>query len=135
MDTQKFINFVKKELGFVMENVNKVSRAVYGTATNQGLVGGVGVNASAKEILANYDQLNGYITKEGYKVKNRAFFDAITKKPVAKPKIVFIIKMNGEFVEHEEGTKESLELQVAKKQHEEKQGKDKDKKEEDKIEE
>ena len=120
MEPNKFIDLVKKELGFLMENHIKVSRAVYGMATSKGLVDGVGENASPEIILAKYDEIGGFITKNGYKVKNRTFFDPKTKKPVENPKIVLLIKMNGEFVEHEEGADESFEIKVAKKQFEEK---------------
>lgn len=120
MDTQKFLDLVKKEIGVVMENSGKLERAVYGTATNQGLVGGVGVDASAEEILAKYDQLGGYITKNTYKVKNGVFYDKVTKKPVSKPEIVYLIRVNGETIEQPEGAPETLEIKIAKKQHEEK---------------
>lgn len=122
MDPQPSINKVLKALGFKMENQEKVTRAVFGVSTNKGLINGVGEDASASQILARYDELHGYITKDGYKVKNRAFFDKLTKKPINKPKIVYIININGEFVEHEEGTVETLEMQLAKKQIKERKG-------------
>lgn len=115
-DVKVFVDKVKEELGFVMEYPEKVSKAVFGVSTNKGLTGGVGYDASAKVILAKYDELNGYITQNGYKVKNRTFFDTLTKKPVLNPDVVLLIRVNGELVEHREGEKETPEIQIAKRQ-------------------
>ena len=123
MEVNKFVDLVKEETGVIMENSEKVERAVYGSASNQGLTGGVGQDASAQEILAKYDQLGGYITKNTYKVKNGVFYDKETKQPVENPEITLLIKVNGEVVEQPEGAPESLEVKVAKKQHKEKVGK------------
>ena len=123
MEINKFVDLVKEETGVIMENSEKVERAVYGSASNQGLTGGVGQDASAQEILAKYDQLGGYITKNTYKVKNGVFYDKETKQPVENPEITLLIKVNGEVVEQPEGAPESLEVKVAKKQHKEKVGK------------
>ena len=116
METQKFIDAVLEKFGVRMENTDKLSRAVYGTSTSAGLVGGVGEDATPEVILAKYDEVGGYITKDGFKVKNGLFFDRKTKQPVEAKKIVLLIKMNGEVVEHTEGEAESLEIKVAKKQ-------------------
>ena len=119
METQKFIDLVREKLGFMMENREKVERVIYGTSTGHGLVGGVGIDASPEKILAKYDELNGYITKNGFKVKNRTFFDFRTKKPIENPQVIYLIKMNGEFREQPEDAEDSLEMKVAKKQAQE----------------
>src|SRR3989304_6087792 len=93
---------VEKETGVLMENLDKATRAVYGTATSAGLVGGIGIEAKAFSILAKYDELGGYMTKDGFKVKNRTFFDAKTKEPIEPKKVVLVIRVNGEWVEQEE---------------------------------
>ncbi len=121
MNPQKFVDFVRNKLGFIMENQDKVSRAVFGSASNRGLIGGVGEEASAIQILAKYDELGGYITKDGYKVKNGIFFDSKTKVPIEPNKTTLLIRVNGEFVEHTEGEEETLELKLTKKQHKEKE--------------
>ena len=126
MDTQKFIDLVLEKIGVRMENNDKISRAVFGTANGQGLVGGVGKDAKAEEVIAKYDEIGGYITKDGFKVKNGIFFDKKTKKSVDVKKITILVKMNGEYVEHVEGEEESLELKVAKKQAKEKKKEDKE---------
>lgn len=127
METQKFIDAVLEKFGVRMENTDKVSRAVYGTSTSQGLVGGVGEDASVEAILAKYDEIGGYISKDGFKVKNGIFFDKKTRQPVEAKKIVLLIKMNGEVIEHTEGEPESLEIKVAKKQAKEGKKKKEDK--------
>lgn len=116
MNPEKFVNFVRDELGLTMENKDKVTRAVQGTATGRGLEGGVGEEASAVEILAKYDQIGGYITKDGYKVKNGIFFDSKTKKPLNPEKITLLVYVNGNWVENIEGEEETLEVKIAKKQ-------------------
>jgi len=116
----KFIDKVLEATGFQMVNENKVERAVYGDPTNKGLEGGVGEDADAETILAKYDQLHGFIKKGGYKVKHGTFFDPNVKRPAVKAvtptKIVVLVKMNGEYVEHELGTEETLEMKIAKEQ-------------------
>lgn len=125
---QEIVSRVKKDTGYLMEFTPKVERAVDGVPTNQGLTGGVGRDADSWKILAKYDQYGGYITKNGYKVKNRVFYDLKTKKPIENPKTTLLIKINNEVVEHQEGEEENLEMQLAKKQFEEKKKDKKDKK-------
>lgn len=112
---ETFVEAVKKEFGVVMENQEKVDRAINGMATSKGRVDGVGLEATPEVILAKYDQLGGYITKDGFKVKNGCFVDSKTKQPVKKP-LVLLIRMNGEIIEQVEGESESLEVKVAKQQ-------------------
>lgn len=115
---QKFVELVLEKTGFTMEYKPKVDRAVFGSAGRDGLYGGVGEKATAEEILAKYDQLGGYITKDGYKVKNGVFFNKNSdeKEPVKNPDVVLLVTVNGETVEHREGEEETLELKLAKKQ-------------------
>jgi len=114
MKSVEFVEKVLKDLGVRMENEEKVDRAVNGMATSRGRVDGVGESATSEVILAKYDQLGGYITKGGFKVKNGCFFDAVSKAPVKKP-VVFLIKVNGEVVEQVEDAPEPIEVKVAKK--------------------
>ncbi len=113
---QKFIDLVLNELGIQMVNEEKVERAVYGMATSRGLVDGLGEDASAEDILAKYDDMHGFMKKGAYKIKHGTFVDKKTKKFIENPKIILLIKMNGEYVEQPEEEKESLEVKVAKKQ-------------------
>lgn len=113
-NVQPFIEKVLNETGFLMVNSDKVVRAIYGMERGQDRIGGVGEEASSAVILAKYDEYNGFITKNGYKVKNRAFFHPKTKQPIEKPKIVFLIRVNDKMREWEEGTAESPEIQIAK---------------------
>ena len=110
---QPFIDAVEKAFGVVMVNEEKVGRAVFGMATSRGLVNGVGEGASPEIILAKYDQLHGYMTKGGYKVKHGTFGDK-NGKPIENPKTVLLIKVNGEVVSQEEGAPETPEVKIAK---------------------
>jgi len=110
---QPFIDAVKEKFGILMVNEEKVLRAVFGAATSRGLVNGVGETASPEVILAKYDQLHGYMTKGGYKVKHGTFGDK-NGKPIESPKVVLLIKVNGEVVSQEEGTPETPEVKIAK---------------------
>lgn len=110
---QKFIDAVEKEFGVLMVNVEKIERSVYGVPTSDGLKGGLGEEATPAQVLAKYDQYLGAIFKGAFKVKNGTFNEK--GLPVKKP-VVLLVRMNGEYVEHQEGEKESVEMQVAKKQ-------------------
>ena len=125
MDVTKFKDLVLKEFGVVCENLAKLERAVYGTATSKGLAGGVGEDASAKDILAKYDLLAGLLTKDGFKVKTGCFSNKKTGKAVEDPKVVFLIRVNGSFVEQAEDEAEPLEVKVAKKEELKKRGRSK----------
>ncbi len=122
----KFITLVEEKLGVRMINEDKVTRTIYGLVTSKGLVNGLGEDAEPERILAKYDSYHGYMTKGGYKVKHGTFFDVIAYrktgelKVIENPKIVLLIKVNGELVAQEEGAPESLEVKIAKKQIEKK---------------
>lgn len=124
---EKIIEKVKKELGIVMVNADKVDRAVLGVATGKGRVGGVGEDAPSEVVLAKYDLMHGFTTKDGYKVKHGTFVNLKTGEPVKNPKIVLLIKVNGNLVEQAEDAPESLEVKIAKKQTKEKKQKGEDK--------
>jgi len=120
-EIKSFTDKVLADTGFFMVNPVKVTRAVFGLDTSSGKVGGVGENADSKTILAEYDKLGGYITKNAYKVKPRTFFDIKAARRnqlvvIEKPVITLLIKVNGVVVEQVEGEPETLEVQIAKKQ-------------------
>lgn len=125
-----------KVLDFVLENDEKVNRAVEGSMTRQGaLVNGIGkfevkppvvvdgkeVKLSEKEqkeaydklLLAHYDKLGGYITKDGVKVKTGSFYDFKNKTPRFAPELTFIAEVEGELIEVTED--EAKAIKVAKK--------------------
>ena len=110
---QPFIDAIEKAFGIRMVNEEKVGRAVFGMASSRGLVNGVGETASAEVVLAKYDSLHGYMTKGGYKVKHGTFGDK-NGKPIESPKVVLLIKVNGEVVSQEEGAPETPEVKIAK---------------------
>jgi hypothetical protein len=115
MEAQKFVDLVLNKTGVVMENEEKVVRAVDGTSTNNGLVGGVGRDAEPEVILAKYDYLHGYMTKDGLKVKNGCFYDSKTLQPAKNP-VVFLVSVNGEIVEQKETEVAPVTVEIAKKQ-------------------
>lgn len=133
MNTHEIIDKVRGKTGYLMVNAGKAERAIFGSPTNQGLTGGVGEKADSFTILAKYDELMGFVTKDNYKVKNGQFYDKETKEVLKPKKVTLIIKMNGEFIEHTEGEDKSIELQVAMGQIEKSKkdgGKDKEKEKE-----
>lgn len=126
----KYIDLVLEKLGFRMMNEDKVERVINGMATSRGLIDGVGEDASPEVILAKYDAYHGYITKNGYKVKQGLFYDQKTYNhgkgscvPVNPKGVVLLIQVNGEFVEFKESDEKTPEVQVAMKQHEAKETK------------
>lgn len=86
--------------GYKLENPEKVDRAIHGSMSREGsLEGGVG-ESDENAILARYDQLGGYITLEGRKVKNGCFFEAKTGKPVKTPEVVLQLRdLDGHLIE------------------------------------
>ncbi len=95
---------------FELVNLIKVERALHGDLMNDGSMSG---GVADKEgdynnlaLLAEYDRIGGYIRDdEGNKVKNGSFWDLKAKKAFAKPQIVRIFQINGEFIEIAEGDK------------------------------
>jgi hypothetical protein len=80
--------------GFVLENDEKVYRAIYGSSVSKGkMLGGLlndkGLTDPDKiediDLLAEYDRLGGFITKDGNKVKNGCFYDKLKGGAAADP--------------------------------------------------
>jgi hypothetical protein len=100
--------------GFVLENLDKVNRAINGSITDKGrIVGGVGKDAKPEAILGEYDRLGGYITKDGEKVKNGSFYDYANKEVREKPEVLFVAEIDGDIVDVSE--EEAKAIKVAKK--------------------
>jgi len=100
---------------FVLENSEKVHRAIEGTPGRGGLaVGGVGKEAKPEEILAEYDRLGGYITKGGRKIKTGSFWDFKQNKARSKPEVVYELRdLDGNKVELKEGEEVPVEVMAA----------------------
>lgn len=99
---------------YTLANNDKVERAINGTVLDRGMAkGGVGVDASDAEILAEYDRLGGLILKGTYKVKMGSFYDFKSKKPFANPKPVLVFQVNGETVEVDADEPLPLEVRAA----------------------
>jgi hypothetical protein len=94
---------------YVLENEDKVNRAINGTILDKGrLVGGVGEKAAPELILAEYDRLGGYITKDGLKVKTGSFYDFAKKEPKKEPTPLFEVGVEGEVIDMSEEDAKSL---------------------------
>ena len=104
---------------YQMVNEEKKHRAIFGRIGRQGqLEGGVGENASDKDILVEYDRLGGLIKKKvkgkDYVVKTGCFYDFKTKKAFASPKPIFLFKdVIGNTVEVPEGEDVPMEVKAA----------------------
>ncbi len=72
---------------YLLVNHEKLDRVINGAMASQGrLSGGLGKDASAEEIIAEYDRLGGLIlTNGGQKVETGTFYDFVNRK--AKDKI------------------------------------------------
>lgn len=116
---------------FVLENAEKVKRAIYGTPGKGGLPqGGVGDKASEADILAEYDRLGGLITKNHRKVKNGSFYDFDKRQPKEKPVIVYELRdLDGNKVELKEGEDIPLEVLAAEKRSKKKAEEEEDEEE------
>ena len=89
--------------GFVLQNSGKTERVINGELGREGsLVGGMG-EKEAKEnpslVLARYDKIAGYITKDGVKIKTGSFWDIKKKCPREKPEVMYIFNIGGEKIE------------------------------------
>lgn len=86
--------------GFQLENEEKLNRVVNGVVGRAGVPqGGLGVDAKPELVLAHYDKLAGYITKDGVKIKTGSFWDFKAQKPRTEPDIKFIFNVGGDKVE------------------------------------
>lgn len=84
--------------GFICVNQDKLNRVVYGSVGNAGkLYGGLieqygeADKIPSELILAHYDRMGGYITKDERKIKNGSFWDYERQKPREKPEVVYIV--------------------------------------------
>lgn len=100
---------------YKLVNADKVERAIHGTVGSRGETkGGVGEDADASEILAEYDRLGGLIKKDGkYRVKTGSFYDIKGKKPHAKPKPILLFSVDGEIVEVDANKELPLEVKAS----------------------
>ena len=99
--------------GFVLENDEKLRRAIYGEIGREGTpVGGVGEDADPYDVLVAYDQKGGYITHDGAKVENGAFYDYQTKLARPEPDITYVYNIGGNFIRVK--SKAELEKEVLK---------------------
>lgn len=86
--------------GFKLENPDKLERVIHGDLGRAGVMeGGLGENAEPSLVLATYDKLAGFITKDGVKIKTGSFWDFKAKAPRKTPEIKYIFRISGEFVE------------------------------------
>lgn len=91
--------------GYVLQNPDKIERVVFGNVGRGGtLEGGLGLEGAEKNpslVLAHYDKIAGYITKDGIKIKTGSFWDFTrgVNKPRKTPEIMYIFNVGGENVE------------------------------------
>jgi|SRR3990167_4205044 len=89
--------------GFVLQNSEKIERVINGELGREGsLVGGMGEKEARENpslVLARYDKIAGYITKDGVKIKTGSFWDFKKKCPREKPEVVYIFNIGGEKIE------------------------------------
>lgn len=110
--------------GFQIENAEKLERVVYGNmGRGSELVGGLGVDADPELVLANYDKLAGFITKDGVKVKTGSFWDFKAKAPRKTPEVMFIFNIGGDNVEVDDPTNLHKAIEVVGKARKEKEEK------------
>lgn len=100
--------------GFVLENPDKIKRVIEGNEMRNGqLQGGLGEGAEPSLILAHYDKLGGYITKNGAKVRQGSFWDIKNKKPFEEPKVFLTYNVEGETVLVQDGVELPGEVKAA----------------------
>jgi|TARA_Y100000310_G_scaffold242771_1_gene246982 hypothetical protein len=95
----------KKLEGYVCVNEAKLKRVINGSMASGGtLEGGLGEDASEKDILVAYDKLGGLITKNSIKVKTGSFYDFENKQSRKKPEVMLLFTdVQGTVVEVPEG--------------------------------
>ena len=121
--------------GYVLENEEKIARAIKGTLSRDGrLAGGLETMAGWDKlpeeeknalILGQYDRLGGLITKKEVNVKIGSFYDFVNKIARPEPIVVFEMNLEGELVEVDE--EEAVSINKAKKKTEELKAKKKKK--------
>ena len=92
--------------GFVLENPDKLERVINGELGRTGsLEGGMGEKEARDNpslVLARYDRIAGYITKDGVKIKTGSFWDFKKKCPRETPDVMYIFNIGGEKIEVDE---------------------------------
>lgn len=92
--------------GFTLENQNKINRVIQGNLGRDGAMeGGLGEGADEDAILAEYDRMGGYITKDGMAIKTGSFYDFKNRKAFDKPKPIYIFNIGGEKIEVDDPSK------------------------------
>ena len=95
--------------GFVLQNPDKITRVIMGDMGRSGsLEGGMGEEEAEKNpelVLARYDKLAGYITKDGVKIKTGSFWDFKLKAPRKEPEVLYIFNIGGTKVEVDDPSK------------------------------
>jgi hypothetical protein len=93
---------------FDLVNQEKVQRAIDGFTYEGKRMGGLPSGYKPEDLLAEYDRLGGYITKDGVKVKNGSFYDFVNKCPRKEPEIKFETEVEGEIMEVTEDEAKSI---------------------------
>ena len=118
--------------GFKLENPEKIARVIHGDMGRSGtLEGGLGEEESAKNpelVLARYDKIAGYITKDGVKIKTGSFWDFKKKCPREKPEVLYIFNIGGTKVEVDDPSKLAQAISTVQKVQTEAEEKVKEKK-------
>lgn len=115
--------------GFQLENDEKLSRVVFGVMGRAGILqGGLGEEATPELVIAHYDKLAGYITKDGVKIKTGSFWDFKAKAPRDEPVITFIFNVGGDKVEVDDPKNLATAINTVSKARAEKEEKIKEKK-------
>ena len=103
--------------GFVLENADKLQRVLEGEVKRAGVPEGGLLSQYGdldkippEMVLAHYDKLNGYITKDvggsqRVKIKNGSFWDFKKRKPHEEPKVIYLFRVGGEQVEVDDPSK------------------------------
>ncbi|MCK9393591.1 hypothetical protein M0Q03_02190 [bacterium] len=101
--------------GFVLENEDKIERAIYGSTADKGQLKGGLVEKypivdeiPEEELLVAYDKIGGLITKDGLKVKTGSFYDLKTKSARKEPEVLFIDRIDGQEVELDESEAKAM---------------------------
>ncbi len=83
---------------FILYSHDKLHRVINGVVGEGGKTsGGLGKDASAEDIIANYDKLGGLIrTKDGQKVETGTFWDFVNDKPKGEINLKLAKKPNTE---------------------------------------
>lgn len=102
---------------YLLSNEEKLSRAINGRVTRNGkMEGGVGADAPEEAILAEYDRLGGYISKDGLKVKTGSFYNFSEKAALETPAVTYVTEFEGEMIEVTEDEAKAIDKTKKKKE-------------------